>query len=166
MPQKLLKIAQQHFYPFFGSIWEKLSLKTSLIVISEMLGMLANTLTADDKYSLHNRETLLRPIQMQLSKKLFFFLKYLLHIWNLHTIWNILKKTWASPLIYFRNYRRQNALLLKCLKDPISEHPLSVNMLKEWKHCRNLHNGTFTLLLDQSQTNWVRKCISYLYLKS
>ena len=31
--------------------------------------MFVNTLNADDKYSLHNRENLRQPIQMQFSKK-------------------------------------------------------------------------------------------------
>ena len=42
----------------------------SLLVICEILGHFVNTLTADDKYYLRNSEKLLKPIQMQLSKKL------------------------------------------------------------------------------------------------
>ena len=41
----------------------------SLLVIWEILGLFVNTLTADGKYSLCNRENLPQPIQMQLSKK-------------------------------------------------------------------------------------------------
>ena len=51
-------------------------------MISEILGLFVNTLTADDKYSIHNSETLWQPIQIQLPKKqqtcaqfLSFFLK-------------------------------------------------------------------------------------------
>ena len=51
-------------------------------MISEILGLFVNTLTADDKYSIHNSETLWQPIQIRLSKKqqtcaqfLSFFLK-------------------------------------------------------------------------------------------
>ena len=36
----------------------------SLLVISEILGLFPNTLTADDKLSFHNRENLLQAIQM------------------------------------------------------------------------------------------------------
>ena len=36
----------------------------SLFVKSEILGLFVNTLTADDKYSLHNSENLTQPIQM------------------------------------------------------------------------------------------------------
>ena len=41
----------------------------SVLVISDVLGLFANKLTADDKYSLRNRKKLSQPIQMQLSNK-------------------------------------------------------------------------------------------------
>ena len=59
---------------------------------SEILGLFANTLTGDDKYSLHNTENLPQPIQMVLSKNIRIFVNFLLHVSNLHKILNILKK--------------------------------------------------------------------------
>ena len=41
----------------------------SPLVISEILGLFVNTLTAYDKYSLRNDQNLWQTIQMQLSKK-------------------------------------------------------------------------------------------------
>ena len=41
----------------------------SFLVISETLGLLVNTLTGDDKYSLRNSDNLRQPIQMQLSQQ-------------------------------------------------------------------------------------------------
>ena len=41
----------------------------SALVISGLLGLVTNILTADDKYSLHNSENLGQAIQMQLYKK-------------------------------------------------------------------------------------------------
>ena len=41
----------------------------SLLMICEVLELLVNTLTSDDKYSICNREDLPEPIQMQLSQK-------------------------------------------------------------------------------------------------
>ena len=38
-------------------------------MISEILGLFINTLTADEKYSLCNSENLRKPVQMRLSKK-------------------------------------------------------------------------------------------------
>ena len=43
-----------------------------LLAISRILALFVNTLTDDDNYSIHNRENLQKPIQMQLSKKLRF----------------------------------------------------------------------------------------------
>ena len=65
--QTLLKSAWQHFYCTFSS--GKLNWKMSILVISEILGLLVNTLTADDKYLLCNEENLPLSVRMQLSKK-------------------------------------------------------------------------------------------------
>ena len=46
-----------------------MSWKKSLLLISKTLTLFVNTLTADDKYSLINRDTLTDAIQMQLSQK-------------------------------------------------------------------------------------------------
>ena len=71
--ETLLKCAAQHVYQIFLSLWEKLSWKMSLFFISRILALFFITLTADGKYSLHERENLLLPIQMQLSKRPSFF---------------------------------------------------------------------------------------------
>ena len=41
----------------------------SLLATFKILGLLVNTLTADDKYYFRARQNLLQPIQIQLSKK-------------------------------------------------------------------------------------------------
>ena len=51
----------------------------SLLVISEILGLLVNTLTSNEEYSPHNSENLRQPIQMQLSKKQIISLNFLRH---------------------------------------------------------------------------------------
>ena len=50
-----------------------MSWETSLLNISQILGLFANTLTTDEKYSLHNTENLQQPIQIQLPRKANFF---------------------------------------------------------------------------------------------
>ena len=47
----------------------KLSWNRSLLVIFKMLKLFVNTLTADHKYSILNKDNLTEPIQMKLSKK-------------------------------------------------------------------------------------------------
>ena len=47
----------------------KFSRKMSLLVTHKSLSLFVNTLTADDKYSLLNKDNLAQPIQIQLSTK-------------------------------------------------------------------------------------------------
>ena len=44
-------------------------MKKALLVIYKILRLFVNTLTADDKHYLLNRDNLMPPVQMQLSQK-------------------------------------------------------------------------------------------------
>ena len=64
--------------------------KKSLLVLYRILKLFVNTLTADDKHYLINRDNLTQPIQMQLSQKqktfsefFFAFLKSILNFKHL-----------------------------------------------------------------------------------
>ena len=48
----------------------------SPLVISKILGLFVNTLTADGKYYLRKMEKLLQPIQMHLSKRKQYFYNF------------------------------------------------------------------------------------------
>ena len=67
--QALLKSASQHLYHIHWSQPSKLSWKKSLLLTWKILGLLVNTLAADEKYPVLNRDNLTIPIQMQLSQK-------------------------------------------------------------------------------------------------
>ena len=68
-----------------------------LLVISEILGLFVNKLTADDKYSLGTKENLAQPIQMQLSKKQKVFFWIFCYISEIYIILSKLsEKWWAS----------------------------------------------------------------------
>ena len=67
--QALLKSASQHLYHIHWSLPSQLSWKKSLLLTCQILGLLVDTLTADDKYPVLNREDLMIPIQMKLSQK-------------------------------------------------------------------------------------------------
>ena len=67
--QTLLKCQGQLLYHIYWSLWRQLSYKKSLLVICKIWRLLSNTLSADGKYSLFNRDNLTQPIQMQLSRK-------------------------------------------------------------------------------------------------
>ena len=64
----------------------------SLLVISEILGLFVNTLTANCKYSLSYREILEQPIQIQLSQKEKTCPVFLAAFLEFTSLFNILKK--------------------------------------------------------------------------
>ena len=68
-PETLLKFAWQNLYHIFWSLWRQLTCRKSLLVICKISRLFPNTLSADGKYSLFNRDNLTQPIQMQLSRK-------------------------------------------------------------------------------------------------
>ena len=54
--------ARQQFYLIFSLLPKKFGWKLSLLVISGILGLFVDTLTADEKYSPRNSESLPQPI--------------------------------------------------------------------------------------------------------
>ena len=54
----------------------------------------------------------------------------------------------------------------KCLKMLVSEALSTSNMLNGVRHCLNLYNSTFNILIDQYEWNLVGKSLSWWYVKS
>ena len=54
----------------------------------------------------------------------------------------------------------------KCLRSPVSEEPLTSNMVNAPKHCSKLDGSTFTIFIDPSENNSDLKSVSELYAKS
>ena len=67
--QTLLKFAWQNLCHIYWWLWKQLICKKFLLVIYKIWRLFPNTLSADGKYSLLNRDNLTQPIQMQLSRK-------------------------------------------------------------------------------------------------
>ena len=67
--QALLKTTSQHLDHIHWSLPSQLSWKKSLLLTCQIFGLLVNTLAADEKYPVLNRDNLSIPIQMQLSEK-------------------------------------------------------------------------------------------------
>ena len=65
----LLKSASEHLYNIHWSLPSQLSWKKSLLFTCKVLGLLVNTLAADEKCPVLNRDNLTIPIPMQLSPK-------------------------------------------------------------------------------------------------
>ena len=84
--ETLVKSARHNYYPIFPWIWDKLSLKKSVLVRSKILGLFVNTLTAEYTYSRRNMQTLTQQVQTPLSlkQKTFsgFLIAFLKSTWN------------------------------------------------------------------------------------
>ena len=107
--ESLLKSASEDLYYIHWSMPSQLSLKKSILLTCKILGLLLNTLVADEKYPVLNRENLTILIQMQLSKEqktfsefFFFFFALLKSILNYR---HFQKNRRPSEILYFRNYR-------------------------------------------------------------
>ena len=82
------------------------SWKKFLLVICKILRVFVNTLTADGKYSVLNRDNLLQDVQMQLSqKRKTFSPRFFLHFRNLDSISNIFEKKMTLIADVFLNLR-------------------------------------------------------------
>ena len=139
-------------------LWRQLSCKKSLLVTWNILRLFINTLSADAKYSLLNRENLTQSIQMQVSRKqktfsesFSAFLKCSLNFEHFQ------KKGWLSHLTYFPNYGPRKIWSHQCRKSPVSRDPSGSNMVNAPKHCSNLHGRNFTIFIDCCEGNCLSK---------
>ena len=64
-------------------------MKNSLLFIYKILRLFVNTLTANEKHYLLNKDNLTQPIRMQFSQKQNIFVNFFLHFGNLFEILNI-----------------------------------------------------------------------------
>ena len=80
--QTLLKASRQQLCHIYWSLLKKLGWKKFPLVICKILRLFLNTFTADDKCSLVNRDNLMQPIQMQLSKKQKTFSELISSFWK------------------------------------------------------------------------------------
>ena len=163
--QILLKSKRQQFYHIYWSLWRQLSKKKPFLAICQILRVFVNSLTADDNYSLLNRDNLRQPIQMQLYQKQTLFLKLfppflksrvnLKHFQKMITIIaDVVPKLWTPKNVAMS------------LKTHISQDLSTSNMVNGSKHCLNLNNSTFTIFTDHRKDNWVGKSYSSSYAQS
>ena len=87
-----MKSERRHFYHIYWPLWRQLSLKKCLLVIYKILTLFINTFSADDKFSLSNKENLTEPIQMQLSQKQKKFSRFFSAVWKPRLNFQHLKK--------------------------------------------------------------------------
>ena len=104
-PKHCWNLHESTFFPFYGSIWNKLSCKMSLLLRSEILGLFVITLLTHwlpvTSVLIIRGRTLWKQFKCIYLKRRFFFIIFLLSFQNLHEFWNTFKKRWASQLNYF-----------------------------------------------------------------
>ena len=60
-------------------------------------------------------------------------------------------------LIAYVFLKLRNVKNVFSLKSPVSEGPLTSNMVNGLKHCWNLHDSTFIIFIDHCEENWIGK---------
>ena len=129
--QPLLKSAWEHFRLVFSSLWDNLISNIPSLLTFSIFGLLGIILTANEKYALRDCQNLFTPVQMHLFSKLKPFFTFFCSICRKYLkFWKFSQKIWPSYLLYFGNYRLSKAWLDHSVKNTVSEHSLTVNMLK------------------------------------
>ena len=91
--QTLLKIQRPHFHHIVLEMWQLLSSKMYVLVISDILWPSVNKLIADPKYSFRKSDNLPKPIQKQLSQRQNFFFLFFGLIFEIYIkFWTFLKR--------------------------------------------------------------------------
>ena len=61
--------------------------------------------------------------------------------------------------MYFGNYGLRKTWLDQCVKSPVSEYPSKSNVVSGPKHCSNLKDHPFTILIDQWEVDCPTKSL-------
>ena len=137
--QALLKSASQHFYHIYWSLTKKLSWKKSLLLTCQILGLLVNSLAADEKSPILNRDNLTIPIQMHITEKEKTFSEVFAAFLKSRLIVQHLKKKLTFIAFVLSNLRIPKTWLDKYPKSPVSEDLSKSSMVNVPSHFWNLH---------------------------
>ena len=143
-----------------------MSWKKSLLLTWKILQLLVNTLAANEKYPVLNRDNLTIPIQMHLSQKQKTFPEFLGAFSKCKLNFKYFEKNITLRYFVFPKLRTPKTWSDKCLKSPVLDDPSTSNMGSLTKLCWNLHHGTFIIFIDHYIGNWVWKWVSYWPTKS
>ena len=164
--EPLFKSAWQHHYQIYWSLPSQLRWKKSLFFTCQILRLLANTLAADEKYPVLDRDNLTIPIQIQLSQKqktfsqfLCAFLKSLLNFKNFE------KKMTPRDFV-FPKLLTPKMWSDEFLKSLVLADASKSNMLNVPKHWWNLRYSILIICTDHCQGNWIGKSLCLWQVKS
>ena len=96
----LFKSERQHLRHIYCSTGRQFSCKKSPLVICPRLSQFVNTMTADDKCSLPNRDNLMQPIHMELSQKLKTFSWFFRAFWKSRLNFELFQKKDAPHSLF------------------------------------------------------------------
>ena len=131
-----------------------------LLVLCKILRLFVNTMTADDKYSLVNRDNLTQSIRYYYLRNKKNFFSIFLTISKICIKFLTILKIWScSYRMYFQNCRLRKRWLDKCLKNPVWEDPSTSNMLKRPIYISNLQDSIFTIVINPCEHNSVGKSL-------
>ena len=145
---------------------KQLSWKKTLFLTCQILWLLVNTLAADDKYPVLNRDNLTIPIQMQLSEKEKTFSEFFSAFLKSTLNFKYFEKKVFLIDFLFSKFPTVKTWSYKCLNSLVSEDPSRSNMVNVPRHFWNLHQSTFIIFIDHCQVNWVRRNLSDWHAKS
>ena len=157
----LPKSISQHLYHIHWWLSSQLSWNRSLLLTCKILVLLVNALTADEKYSILNRNNLTIPVQIQLPEKQKTFFQFLASFLKFRLDFKRFEKKMFLIAFVFLKLRTPNTSLVKCLKSPVSEDPSTSNMTDVPKHCWNLHHTIFIILIDLWQVKRAGKSLYF-----
>ena len=133
--QTRFKSASRHLYHIHQSLPSQFSWKKAFLLTCQILGLLVNTLAADEKYPVLNRDNLTIPIQMQLSQKQKTFSQFFAAFLKSSLNFKHFEKKMTLIAFVFWKLLTPKTWLDKCLKSPVSEDPSTSNMADVPKHC-------------------------------
>ena len=164
--QGLLKPASLHLYEIYWSMSSWLSWKTSLLLTYLILGLVVNTLAANEKYPVLTRDNLTIPIQMQLSQNQKTFSHFFASFLKSRMNFKYFGKNVTLIDFLFPKLRPAKRWSDKCLKTAVKDDPSTSNMVNVPKHCWNLHHSIFITIIDHCQVNWVGKILCFWHAHS
>ena len=126
--EPLFKSVWQHLYHIDWLLPSQLNWKKSLSLTCKILGLLFNTLAADEKNPVLHRDNLTIPVQMQLSQKENTFSQFLSEFFKSSFNFQHFEKKVTFIAFLFRNLRTPKTKFDKCLKSLVSEDPSTSNM--------------------------------------
>ena len=148
--QALSKFSCNRLYHVHWALQVQLSWKKSLLLTWKILGLLVNTLAADEKYPVLNTDNLTIPIQMQLSqkKKTFsrFFTDFLTSNWN----FGRLGKKYDCHSFCISEVTNSQNVVREMSKNSRLREPVDKQHRKFAQALLKSHHNTFIIFIDHS----------------